>query len=135
MSLSTVNVGLAIEQRITDLKISKAEFGRRLGTTKQNAYRILQKTSCDTNDLVMYGEVLGFNFFTLFCEKELHEAKRNSNNSNINGLIGDNISINESIVGGTPDADLTIKNLRMQLAEEKEKSAKYWSVIENLTKK
>lgn len=135
MSIYDVNIGLAIEQRINELDITRAEFGRRVNTAKQNVARILKKTSCETADLAKYSEALGFNFFTLFCEKELSDASRNSNNNNVNGLVGDNNNINESIVGANPEAELTIKYLKQQLSEERERSARYLMLLENFSKK
>jgi hypothetical protein len=135
MSIYDVNIGLAIEQRINELDISRAEFGRRVNTAKQNVARILRKPSCDTADLVKYCEALEFNFFTLYCEKEIEEAKRNSGNKNVNGLVGDNNNIRDSVVGVSDSDAVTIKQLKEQLAEEKERSAKYWQLIENLSQK
>ena len=37
----TINVGLAIEQRINELGITKSEFGRRIGIPNQNGARSL----------------------------------------------------------------------------------------------
>ena len=36
-----INIGLAIEQRINELGISKSEFGRRIGLASQNCIKFI----------------------------------------------------------------------------------------------
>lgn len=62
-----VHVGAAIEERRKQLKISKTEFGRRIGVTQQHVNRILERETMETKRLVMVSEALDFNFFSLFC--------------------------------------------------------------------
>lgn len=64
--LKHIHIGHEIEARINQLNISKSEFARRIGTSKQNVNRILEKESIDTATLVKYGDVLDCNFFTLY---------------------------------------------------------------------
>ena len=47
----TINIGLAIEQRINELGITKSEFGRRIGIPNQNVNRVLSKSSIDSDKL------------------------------------------------------------------------------------
>lgn len=61
-----VNVGLAIEQRINELGITKSEFGRRIGIPNQNVNRILSKPSIDSDKLVEVCDALDYDFFKLF---------------------------------------------------------------------
>lgn len=63
-------LGAAIEKRIEELKITKAEFGRRIGLPKQNVNRLLEKDGIETDKLVEISRALNFNFFALFCEEE-----------------------------------------------------------------
>lgn len=63
----SIHIGQEIEARINQLKISEAEFARRINTSKQNVNRILKKESMDTAILQKYCEVLDFNFFSLYC--------------------------------------------------------------------
>lgn len=62
----TINVGLAIEQRINELGITKSEFGRRIGIPNQNVNRILSKSSIDSDKLVEICNALDYDFFKLF---------------------------------------------------------------------
>lgn len=63
MKINKVNIGLAIEQRLNELNMSKAEFGRLIGIPQQNVNRILSRVSIDTEKLVEICEVLEYNFF------------------------------------------------------------------------
>ena len=62
----SINVGLAIEQRINELGITKSEFGRRIGIPNQNVNRILSKPSIDSDKLVEICNALDYDFFKLF---------------------------------------------------------------------
>ena len=66
--MDNIHIGLAIEQRINEMGISKAEFARMTGIPKQNVNRILERASIDTARLAQISEALQFNFFTLYCE-------------------------------------------------------------------
>lgn len=61
-----INVGLAIEQRINELGITKSEFGRRIGIPNQNVNRVLSKSSIDSDKLVEICNALDYDFFKLF---------------------------------------------------------------------
>ena len=62
----TINIGLAIEQRINELGITKSEFGRRIGIPNQNVNRVLSKSSIDSDKLVEICNALNYDFFKLF---------------------------------------------------------------------
>lgn len=67
MSELNVNIGLAIEQRVNELGISKSELARRLGIAQQNVNKVVfSKESLDTAKLVEISKALDFNFFELF---------------------------------------------------------------------
>lgn len=70
MAQKTVHIGLAIDKKLQELKMSKTEFGRRIGIPQQNVNRILEKDTIDTGKLVQISEALNFNFFTLYCDEE-----------------------------------------------------------------
>lgn len=63
-----VNIGLAIEQRINQLGISKSELARRIGIPNQNVNRILGKEGIDTDKLEEICRALDFDFFKLYSE-------------------------------------------------------------------
>ncbi|MEM0996154.1 MAG: helix-turn-helix transcriptional regulator [Bacteroidota bacterium] len=58
-----VHLGKRIADRLQDLGMSKAEFGRRINTSRQNVSLILQKESLDTRMLEKICKVLDYNFF------------------------------------------------------------------------
>lgn len=62
----SINVGLAIEQRINELGITKSEFGRRIGIPNQNVNRVLSRSSIDSDKLVEICNALDYDFFKLF---------------------------------------------------------------------
>jgi hypothetical protein BACCOPRO_00036 len=66
MKINKVNIGLTIEQRLNELNMSKAEFGRLIGIPQQNVNRILTRVSIDTDKLIEISEALDFNFFDCF---------------------------------------------------------------------
>ena len=70
MKIEQVNIGLAIEQRLNELDISKAEFGRRIGIPNQNINRILEKSSINTDKLAAISEALDYNFFAEYVDDE-----------------------------------------------------------------
>ena len=142
---SPIHLGLAIEQRINELGMTKSEFGRKIGTSKQNVTSILRKRSMDTDYLRKYGEVLNFNFFTLFCADEINGNKVDAQNNHgavvgrdINGASNSPIKL----VGCVADSTERIRALETLLAEREsqleqvsERANKYWSMIEKLTNK
>ena len=67
MRIEQVNIGLAIEARLNELKMTKSEFGRRIGIPQQNVNRILEKSSIDTDKLIIISEALGYNFFLKYA--------------------------------------------------------------------
>lgn len=66
---SKINIGLAIEQRINELGISKSEFGRRIGLASQNVKKFLERDSIDANKLVDVCKALDYDFFSLYVGK------------------------------------------------------------------
>lgn len=62
MKIERVNIGLAIEQRLNELGMSKSEFGRKIGIPQQNVNRILEKPNIDTEKLITISETLEYNF-------------------------------------------------------------------------
>lgn len=68
MNELNVNIGLAIEQRVNELGISKSELARRLGIAQQNVNKVVfSKESIDTAKLVEISKALDYNFFELYA--------------------------------------------------------------------
>ena len=88
MKIEKVNIGLSIEQKLNELGMSKAEFGRKIGVPQQNVNRILDKTSIDTDKLATIGEALGYNFFQEYTDDLSGTSTAVSlagNNNQVNG--------------------------------------------------
>lgn len=97
MAQMDVHIGLAIEEKLQELKLSKTEFGRRIGIPQQNVNRILEKESIDTRKLVQISKALNFNFFTLFCDEpkmEVHtegDYSPASRDGDVSVVVGDSV--------------------------------------------
>jgi transcriptional regulator with XRE-family HTH domain len=59
-------LGLHIERRLRDLKMSQMDFATRIGIGRSDVNRILKKTSFDTDKLIAISEALNYNFFKDF---------------------------------------------------------------------
>ena len=121
MKIEKVNIGLAIEQKLNELGMSKSEFGRKIGIPQQNVNRILEKPNIDTEKLITISEALGYNFFMYYVGEH--------NTSVVNGALatGDrsvavNGNNNSHVVAGGETALLQerIKHLE-DLLNEKER--------------
>ncbi len=61
-----IHIGRLIEERIKEVGMTKAEFGRRINTSRQNVNTLLRKESLDTRLLKKIGRVLDYDFFRFF---------------------------------------------------------------------
>lgn len=61
-----IHIGSLIEARIKALGMTKAEFGRRINTTRQNVNTILRKHSLDAELLQRISLVLKYDFFKYY---------------------------------------------------------------------
>lgn len=64
-----IHIGRLIEERIKEVGMTKAEFGRRINTSRQNVNTLLRKESLDTRLLKKIGRVLNHDFFHYFQRK------------------------------------------------------------------
>lgn len=69
MSHQSIHIGRAVLDRITEIGMSKAEFGRRIHTSRQNINALLNKHSMDVKQLAKISEVLRFDFLSLLSPK------------------------------------------------------------------
>ena len=58
-----VHLGKIIEAKLSEIGMTKAEFGRRIGTSRQNVSLIIGKESFNTEQLAKICEVLRYDFF------------------------------------------------------------------------
>lgn len=90
-----IHIGKEIEKRISDLKLTKTDFAKKIGTSKQNLNRILEKESIETSLLQKFGEALNYNFFKLFIEPPLNITINAKDHSGASGT-GDVILVNDT---------------------------------------
>lgn len=137
MKIERVNIGLAIEQKLNELGMSKSEFGRKIGIPQQNVNRILEKPNIDTEKLITVSEALGYNFFEDYVGEHNAVANgdgsvavRGNNNTSVingalatgNGSVAVNGNNNSHVVGnghaGTELLEEKIRHLEDLVAEK-----------------
>jgi hypothetical protein len=63
-----LHIGKEIESRYKESGIKLSEFARRLNTSPRNVYAIFERADIKTDLLQKIGEVLRFNFFSLYTQ-------------------------------------------------------------------
>jgi len=64
-----VHIGKLIENKLGEIGITKAEFGRRINTSRQNVNTLIKKASLDSRQLLTISKVLNYNFFQHYTEQ------------------------------------------------------------------
>lgn len=94
MGQSSIDIGLAVEQRMNELGVSKSEFARRIGIANQNVKKFLEAESMSTEKLYKVSQALDFDFFSLYSsalggDDEDRAVQHNGNNSpHVKQIIG-----------------------------------------------
>ena len=130
MKIERVNIGLSIEQRLNELGMSKAEFGRKIGVPQQNVNRILDKTGIDTDKLVTIGEALEYNFFKEYTDDlagTSTSVSLSGNNNQVNGH-GAHDNINGDVSAAIWEE--RVKALEALLAEKERLIKVYEKMVE-----
>lgn len=109
------HIGQEIERILGIRKISKSEFGRRIGVPQQNINRILERPNIDTERLILISNALDFNFFELYID--INEST-NINLGNSNQINESGATQNTNITGGESFLLEKIKSLEAQLADK-----------------
>ena len=68
-STKRVHLGKLIEKVLKERGMSKAEFGRRIDTSRQNINGMLQKPTLDCASVIKISQVLEVNFFEPFIDQ------------------------------------------------------------------
>lgn len=120
IDVKPVHVGQAIDKRRLELRLSKSEFGRKIGVPQQHVNRILERETMETTKLIKVCQALDFNFFALFCSMS-HQISAYlaavTLNGNAHNTIGDNelaaqLSKEQAVVESQKE---TIRLLKEQL--------------------
>ncbi len=64
-----IHIGSLIEERLKAHGMTKAEFGRRINTSRQNVNTLLRKEALNTSLLYQISKILKFNFFSYYHDK------------------------------------------------------------------
>ena len=62
-----IHIGKLIEDRLEMVGMAKAEFGRRIETSRQNINTLLRKNSIDSRTIFKISKVLKVNFFEILA--------------------------------------------------------------------
>lgn len=152
MKINKVNIGLTIEQRLNELNMSKAEFGKFIGIPQQNVNRILTRVSIDTDKLIEISEALQYNFFKeYFDDSAIISADRGSiaaggsitgTTTTIGEVAKSTITNNfgESCSDGKPSPIVqtlteSVATLTRELETSQEQKSRLIGIIEKLTEK
>lgn len=128
--LKSVHVGETIAKRIKELKISKSEFGRRIGVPQQHVNRILQRETMETAKLVKVCHAIDYNIFSLFCPMQHTIYEYVNSLSEAEGVEGFN---NEgSLTDNLKKKETDLKEKEDTISRLKEKIASKDEMIEQL---
>ena len=87
-----LHIGKTIAAKIKEVGMSKAEFGRRIDTSRQNVNSLLQKSTLDVSTLTKISNVLETNFFDHYI-KQLEFLKKDEPPAPINNQISLTLNI------------------------------------------
>lgn len=70
MNLNDIHIGQLIENVFNEKKITKAEFARRIYTSRQNITTLFNRADIDVKQLLTIGKALDYDFFQHFTLKD-----------------------------------------------------------------
>lgn len=76
--VSTIDIGQVIKERVISQRISVVWLARQLGCSRTNVYKIFEKHSVDTEQLMRISQVLNFDFFKPYMEELSPQLRRES---------------------------------------------------------
>lgn len=108
MITDTIHIGAAIESKVQELGLSKAEFARRMGMPPQNVNRLLVRKSIDTDRLVMISNALDYNFFSLYNNIDNMRARAKDSSVDSSAVLAERLKYLEALLA---EKERTIKIL------------------------
>lgn len=119
MKITKNHVGLLIEQRINELRLTKSEFGRKIGIQQQNVNRLLSRESIDTDKLVDICEALDYNFFE--CFQTITESDATADNGGV--AIAGNATAHHFTTNASTDTAALNEQIKLlkEIIKEKER--------------
>lgn len=73
MNIPKPHIGQLVERWIIELGMTKAEFGRRMNTSRQNVNTMLRKDNWTVDLIADASRVLGENFFLVFLPEGVEQ--------------------------------------------------------------
>lgn len=86
MEAREIHIGNLIKNKVKEIGLSDAEFGRRINTTRQNAQNIYERKSIDTLMLVDISNALSYDFFSCF-QNSVKQSEFDKPQNNVRLLI------------------------------------------------
>ena len=125
-NLTQIHIGREIEKRLVELRLSKSEFGRKIGIPQQNVNRLLEKKSIDTDKLVSISLALDFNFFELYVDKSSVQANQSAvslGSGDSTNVIGSDVLVErvKYLESSIKDKEAIINDKNERIAELKER--------------
>ncbi len=123
-TLGEPELGLHIEKRMRDLKMTQNEFASKIGISRSDVNRILKKSSFDTDKLTDISRALGYNFFKDFyrtydgTEENLREHYRENILTRLEELIIENDRLKQELQESKDEVDrlnLIINNAGLKM--------------------
>ena len=64
-----INIGRLIREKLEEQQQTIVWFSKQLCCSRTNVYKILNKNSIDTNELMRISKILHFNFFEIYAKE------------------------------------------------------------------
>lgn len=106
------SLGEIIENRLTELKMSMAEFARLMDMDQSNLKKYIQKQDMDTGRLVQMSQSLRYNFFMDFCDEGKFGDLKDKN-----FFINDKVKIGNNIKRTCKGLNMTQEEFANKLTE------------------
>lgn len=83
------HMGQLIQEKLKEAGMTKAEFGRRINTSRQNVNTLLRKEYVPVDTLLKVCRVLQYNFFEVYM-RNAYPPKNEANNLALTGFVKSN---------------------------------------------
>ncbi len=111
---ASIHIGSLIAERIKAHGMTKAEFGRRINTSRQNVNTLLRKETLDASLLYQISKILKFNFFSYYDKKLPSNLRSDPNQASGSGQLSLKKSYSLTI---NSDSQSTIEDVLRKLRQ------------------
>ncbi len=121
-NLKITHIGIQIEKRLKELKMTQSEFASILKVTPSEVSRILKKESFDAQKLLKISRILNYNFFQDFYKTtDYFEDENKSSIASLLKRYEELVIINDRLQTTINEMSEEIKDLKKKLDEAKSK--------------